>query len=194
LSKRTETNLFGTGASSFAELGSALPMNGGQTAYLATAYGPLPSFCFTFCAVTALKPGGQAIIAVILGEYMARIFYHTAFSPDPQEAAHAVSPWVGRATGLLAIALLGALHGWSTKAGTRAQVVLTVFKVFALVVVFVGGLVFLGLGKRANEFSFAESSSHPEGYALALFSALWTFDGWDQCNYVSKDCVPGSLP
>jgi len=94
----------------------------------------------------------------------------------------------------LALVLLSAMQAWSSKAGTRAQLVLTIFKVFALVLVFVGGLVFLGLGRAASSFSFEGSSDKPAGYALALFSALWTFDGWDQCNYVAKDCAPGTLP
>lgn len=75
------------GASSFAELGSALPLNGGAQAYLDAAFGPLPAYCFTFTAVTALKPGSQAIISIITGEYLCRLMYHTAFSADPTVAA-----------------------------------------------------------------------------------------------------------
>ena len=46
-----------TGASSFAELGSAIPLNGGAQAYLSYAYGPLVSYLFAWTAITALKPG-----------------------------------------------------------------------------------------------------------------------------------------
>lgn len=46
-----------TGASSFAELGSAIPLNGGAQAYLAYAYGPLISYLFAWTAIIALKPG-----------------------------------------------------------------------------------------------------------------------------------------
>ncbi|KAK4705003.1 hypothetical protein P7C70_g1199, partial [Phenoliferia sp. Uapishka_3] len=175
------------GASSFAELGSALPMNGGAQAYLATAFGPLPAYCFSFTAVTALKPGSQDLC---------RLIYHTAFSLDPNSAARAVPTIAIKLTGIIAIVSVSAMQAWSSKAGTRAQLVLTVFKVLAIVLVFVGGLVFLGIGhgKPASDFSFGGSSNQPAGYALALFSALWTFDGWDQCNYVSKDCAPGGLP
>lgn len=67
-------------------------------------------------------------------------------------------------------------------------------QVFALVLVFVGGLVFLGLGRAASSFTFNGTTNSPAGYALALFSALWTFDGWDQANYVARDCKSGSLP
>lgn len=74
-----------TGASSFAELGSAIPLNGGAQAYLAYAvselfklsheplifyarqYNPFVSYLFCWTAISALKPGSCAIIALIFG-------------------------------------------------------------------------------------------------------------------------------
>ncbi|KAK4058443.1 hypothetical protein OIO90_000602 [Microbotryomycetes sp. JL221] len=182
------------GASSFCELGTALPLNGGAQAYLDAAFGPLPAYCFSFTAVTALKPGSQAIISIIFGEYICRLLYHTAFSPDPDDAARDVPAVAIKLTGIVALVAVSAIQAWSAKAGTRAQLVLTVFKVFALVLVIVNGIVFLGLGRAASTFSFQDTSSAPASYALALFSALWTFDGWDQANYVGRDCKPGTLP
>lgn len=67
-------------------------------------------------------------------------------------------------------------------------------QVLAIVLVFIGGLVYLGLGRVVSDFSFDGSSESPTAYALALFSALWTYDGFDQCNYVARDCKPGTLP
>lgn len=46
-----------TGASSYAELGSAIPQNGGPQAYLAYAYGPLVSYLFAWTSIIALRPG-----------------------------------------------------------------------------------------------------------------------------------------
>lgn len=101
------------------------------------------------------------------------MLYHTAFSDDPEKAARGVPDIAIRLTGIVALLAVGALQALSSKAGTRAQLVLTIFKVFALVLVFIGGLVFLGLGKAASDFSFSHSSDQATGYALALFSALW---------------------
>lgn len=56
-----------TGASSFAELGAAIPLNGGAQAYLAYAYHPLISYLFAWTAISVLKPGSNAIIALIFG-------------------------------------------------------------------------------------------------------------------------------
>ncbi|GJN87282.1 hypothetical protein Rhopal_000230-T1 [Rhodotorula paludigena] len=183
------------GGSSFAELGSMLPMNGGHQVYLSAAFGPLAAYAYSFTAVTALKPGGQAIIAIISAEYLCRIFWHTAFEPDPRAAARSIPTVVIKLVAIAGLFLISALHMWSTRAGTRAQLVVTAFKVLALLLVFVGGLVYLIMGHpTASDFSFHGSSEKPAGYALALFSALWSFDGWDAANFVGRDVAPGTLP
>ncbi|BGP38489.1 hypothetical protein JCM10450v2_002437 [Rhodotorula kratochvilovae] len=183
------------GGSSFAELGSMLPMNGGHQVYLHAAFGPLASYAYSFSAVTALKPGGQAIISIISAEYLCRIFWATAFEPDPRAAARGIPTFAIKLVAIGCICLISGVHMWSTKAGTRAQLVVTVFKVLALILVFIGGLVYLGIGSNAaSDFTFHGSSDKPAGYALALFSALWTFDGWDAANFIGRDVVPGSLP
>ncbi|GAA5976531.1 hypothetical protein JCM10908_005533 [Rhodotorula pacifica] len=178
------------GGSSFAELGVMLPNNGGHQVYLAAAFGDLAAYCYSFSAVTALKPGSQAISA----EYLCRILFHTAFEADPRAAARDIPTYAVKLVAIAGLLVISALHAWSTKAGKQTQVVVTIFKVFALVLVFVGGLTHIIIAKPASDFSFAESSSKPAGYALALFSALWTFDGWDAANYIARDIAPGSLP
>jgi amino acid transporter len=127
-------------------------------------------------------------------EYLCRIFWHTAFEPDPRAAARSIPTLAIKGVAILGLLSIAGLQAWSTKAGTRAQLVVTVFKVLALVLVFIGGVVFLALGRAASDFSFHGSSSAPSGYALALFSALWSMDGWDAANFVARDVVPGGLP
>ncbi|GAA5994340.1 hypothetical protein JCM5350_006551, partial [Sporobolomyces pararoseus] len=161
------------GGSSLAELGSALPQNGGSQVYLAAAYGPLPSYCFSLTAVTALKPGSQAIISIIAGEYICRVLWHTAFSDDPQKAVRGVPTAAIKGVAIICLLIVSSLQAWSTKAGKSAQVVTTLFKVVAIFVIFIAGVVWLLIGKIASSFSFEGSTHQPTGYALALFSALW---------------------
>ena len=55
-----------TGASSFAELGSAIPQDGGAQAYLSYAYGPLVSYLFAWTSIIALNPGEGYLIELIM--------------------------------------------------------------------------------------------------------------------------------
>lgn len=55
-----------TGASSYAELGAAMPVNGGAQAYLSYAYGPLISYLYAWTAIVALRPGTSPLCFTFL--------------------------------------------------------------------------------------------------------------------------------
>ncbi|KAJ6630836.1 L-methionine transporter [Mycena sp. CBHHK59/15] len=172
-----------TGASSFAELGSAIPQNGGAQAYLAYAYGPLISYLFAWTAIIALKPGGNAVISLIFSEYLNRIFWHTAraeVSPDD------IPQWAIKVTAIAAVALVTLFCVAARKLGTRVAVVFTTIKISITVL----GIVQLARGRQSTSLTqplFAGSSTSPSSYSLAFYSGLWAFDGWDQANYVGGE-------
>ncbi|KAJ6596927.1 L-methionine transporter [Mycena vulgaris] len=172
-----------TGASSFAELGSAIPQNGGAQAYLAYAYGPLVSYLFAWTAIIALKPGGNAVISLIFSEYLNRIFWHTArvdVSPDD------IPQWAIKVTAIVAVALVTIFCVAARKLGTRVAVVFTTLKISITIL----GIVQLARGKQSSSLTeplFTGSSTSPSSYSLAFYSGLWAFDGWDQANYVGGE-------
>lgn len=176
-----------TGASSFAELGSAIPQNGGAQAYLSYAYGPLVSYLFAWTAIIALKPGGNAVISLIFAEYLNRIWFHTTraeISPND------IPQWAIKLVAVVAVLIVTLLCVWAQKLGTRVAVVFTSAKVIALLAITVLGVVQLARGKASESLteSLFDGSSHsPSAYSLALYSGLWAFDGWDQANYVGGD-------
>ena len=52
------------------------------------------------------------------------------------------------------------------------------------------GIIQLARGRATTSFTtsiFEGTSSSPSAYALALYSGLWAFDGWDQANYVGGE-------
>ncbi|KAF8212202.1 amino acid transporter [Mycena galopus ATCC 62051] len=187
-----------TGASSFAELGSAIPQNGGAQAYLAYAYGPLVSYLFAWTAIIALKPGGNAVIALICSEYLNRIFWHTTrsdVSPDD------IPQWAIKLTAIVSIAIVTLFCVAARKLGTRVAVVFTTIKVgfvhlrkitlhMRRISITVLGIVQLARGKQSSSLReplFEGSSTSPSSYSLAFYSGLWAFDGWDQANYVGGE-------
>jgi amino acid transporter len=52
------------------------------------------------------------------------------------------------------------------------------------------GLVQLARGRATTSLTtpiFDGTSTSPSAYALAVYSGLWAFDGWDQVNYVGGE-------
>ena len=188
-----------TGASSFAELGAAIPLNGGAQAYLSYSFGPLMAYLFSWSAIVCLKPGSGAIIATIFGEYLARVLYHSvsSASSDPHEQGlEGIPEWSIKLSAIVVVVVVTLLNVLSAKLGTRTQVATTVVKLCALVAVPILAIVKAasgGMPEASREaFSglsnlFQGSATRPSAYALALYSGLWAFDGWDQTSYVAGE-------
>ncbi|KAI0169608.1 amino acid permease-domain-containing protein [Hypoxylon sp. FL1284] len=174
-----------TGAASYAELGGAIPLNGGSQAYLSKIMGELAGFLFTWVAVLVLKPGSAAIVSIIMGEYLVRAFIGAE--------AETVNPWINKCVGLVGLFVVTFLNCVSTKLGTRVNDMLMFFKFIALIgvticgiVVALTGLSFSGTANvdwRTHSW-FDGTSSDLSHWAVALYAGLWAYDGWDNTNYV----------
>ncbi|KAK9350950.1 amino acid permease-domain-containing protein [Lipomyces doorenjongii] len=184
-----------TGAASYAELGSAIPLNGGAQAYLHHIFGPLPAFLFAWTAITVLKPGSMAIIAIVFAEYIGRlIFSHgapdTATESTSTEESIYSPLWFNKTVAVAGILVVTIINAISTKLSTRTGDIFLFLKISSLVAITVIGLVVLVFRKGAENFTegwFAGSSSSLGNYAIALYAGLWAFDGWDNLNYVAAE-------
>ncbi|KAL2039080.1 hypothetical protein N7G274_008129 [Stereocaulon virgatum] len=174
-----------TGAASYAELGGAIPLNGGAQAYLSKIFGEWAGFLFTWCAVFVLKPGSAAIIAIIFGEYLVR----AAVGADVESA----SAWTNKGVALAGMASVVVLNCISTKLGTRMGDIFMFFKFIALFGITITGIVvaatgFTWHGQSNSDWKtigwFDGTSTDPSNWAVALYAGLWAFDGWDNTNYV----------
>ncbi|EPE02291.1 amino acid transporter [Ophiostoma piceae UAMH 11346] len=174
-----------TGASSYAELGGAIPLNGGSQAYLAKILGEVFGFLFTWVAVLVLKPGSAAIISLIMGEYLVR----AVVGADPA----AINPWVNKTVALAGVIAVTVMNCVSTKLGTRVNDLLMFLKFVALVGVTITGIVVAATGYSYSGTPSLDWKTHPwfantnldaSAWAVALYAGLWAFDGWDNTNYV----------
>lgn len=180
-----------TGAASYAELGGAIPLNGGAQVYLSKIFGEWVGFLFTWCAVMVLKPGSAAIIAIIFGEYMVR----AVIGADAAEA----SPWINKGVALVGLVLVTLLNCVSTKLGARSADVFMFLKFIALLAVTVTGIVVAVTGWSYHPDSlsvawrntswFEGTSTSSSQWAVALYAGLWAFDGWDNTNYVVGEMI-----
>lgn len=146
----------------------------------------MASYLFTWSAVSVLKPGSAAIIALIFGEYVNRMIYKAITASDEGTPPD----WSFKVTAVLAILAISGLNVISPSSGTHSQVVFTAIKIGALIFVAVLGMLYLiknGAGPAFQGDVFAGSSSSLSSYAIALYSGLWAFDGWDQCSFVAGE-------
>ncbi|EME86636.1 uncharacterized protein MYCFIDRAFT_151665 [Pseudocercospora fijiensis CIRAD86] len=183
-----------TGAASYAELGGAIPLNGGAQIYLSKIFGEWAGFLFTWCAVVVLKPGSAAIIAIIFGEYVVRAIIGA-------EAGEA-SAWINKGVALAGLLIVTGLNCVSTKLGTRSADFFMFFKFAALLAVTVAGVIVAttGLAYHKDELSqkwkntswFSGTSLSSSEWAVALYAGLWAYDGWDNTNYVTGEMVHAS--
>lgn len=172
-----------TGAASYAELGGAIPLNGGAQVYLSKIFGELFGFLFTWCAVMVLKPGSSAIISIIFGEYIVR----AAVGADAEN----VHVWVNKSVALIGLFAVTLLNCISTKLGTKMGDMFMFLKFVALL-----GVTIIGIIVAATGFSysgpantdwkdkgwFEGTSKSASAWAVALYSGLWAFDGWDNVS------------
>ncbi|KAL4782294.1 amidase signature domain-containing protein [Aspergillus varians] len=178
-----------TGAASYAELGGAIPLNGGAQAYLSKIFGELAGFLFTWCAVLVLKPGGAAIISIIFGEYVVRAI----LGADVEQ----INPWINKGVAFGGLFVVTCLNCLSTRLAARIGDIFMFFKFVALLGVTIIGIIVAATGLsskgRANEEWktgwFEGTSMDISGWAMALYAGLWAFDGWDnlQTNYVTGE-------
>ena len=177
-----------TGASSYAELGGAIPLNGGAQVYLSKIFGELAGFLFTWTSILVLKPGSAAIIAIILGEYTVRAF----IGADVVE----VNPWINKAPAFTALNIVTLFNCLSTRLSARIGDLFMFFKFVALLAVAVIGVVVAATGLSFNSPAntdwktqgwFNNTSTNLSNWAVALYAGLWAFDGWDNTNYVTGE-------
>lgn len=183
-----------TGAASYAELGGAIPLNGGAQVYLSKIFGEWAGFLFTWCAVTVLKPGSAAIISIIFGEYMVRAFRGAEAMDE--------TPWINKSIAFAGLILVTAINCASTKLGTRSADLFMFLKFVGLLAITVTGIVVAATGLAYNQTAlstawknvswFDGTSTSSSQWAVALYAGLWAYDGWDNTNYVVGEMLhPG---
>ena len=179
-----------TGAASYAELGGAIPLNGGAQVYLSKIFGELAGFLFTWCAVFVLKPGGAAIVAIIFGEYIVK----AGVGAD----AESPSSWINKGVALVGLTLVTLLNCISTRLGMRIGDMFMFMKFVALLGITVVGIVVAVTGHTWNgtpneEWKehgwFEGTSSNLSNWAVAIYAGLWAFDGWDNVRGSDPSCA-----
>ena len=63
------------GALAYVELGTMIPLSGGEHTYLHKAFGPVVAFMFSWASVIVLKPASMSAICLACGNYITGAFF-----------------------------------------------------------------------------------------------------------------------
>ncbi|RZA07888.1 MAG: amino acid permease [Proteobacteria bacterium] len=157
------------GALVYAELGELFPQAGGEYVYLRSGYGSWLGFLYGWQRFWIGSPASIAAYGVGAATFMRGVW-----------------PISASAATLLAVALIAAfsaLNCLAVQVGGRAQALLTALKLI-LVLGLTGGLLFFSSTGSWDHFSGAVGGTGAvtfgwSGFGLAVLSALWAFDGWN---------------
>ncbi|XP_050665640.1 b(0,+)-type amino acid transporter 1-like isoform X3 [Leptidea sinapis] len=180
------------GALSFAELGTVLGQSGAEYAYFREAFGkmhkfwgPLPSFICAWIYVVILRPAEVAIIVMTFAAY--------AIQPFTSNLDADYKDLTIKLTSISALFIMTYINITSVKLFVKVQNVFGICKVFACLIVIGGGIYEMAKGNTANiEKGFEGENISAGGIALALYSGLWAYDGWNSVTVVTEEIInPG---
>ena len=167
------------GALAYAELGAALPANGGEYRLLGRIYHPAVGFIAGWISLIVGFSAPMAASAIAFGEYLGRLL-------------PGLPPTLA---GLALVLALAALHALRVRVGGRVQDLVTVLLVALIVAFIAGGVVVGDLGRLAagpGPRGTAAIVASP-AFAVGLVYVSFSYSGWNAAAYIAGEIDRPSL-
>ncbi|XP_069469743.1 Y+L amino acid transporter 2-like isoform X3 [Ambystoma mexicanum] len=166
------------GSLCYAELGTTITKSGSSYIYVLESFGGLMAFLNLWTNLLISYPARQAILALTFSNYLIKPFFPSCALPSSAEYLLAV----------VCIGFITAVNCARVKWGAFLQMAATAAQVGALLVIMVAGVVKLIQGDTQNfEKPFEGLQLNAGSMSLALYSALYSYSGWDALNYVTEE-------
>jgi solute carrier family 7 (L-type amino acid transporter), member 9/15 len=195
-----------SGAATLAELGTAIPGEGGVQPFLAYVFGEVWGFLAAWTWVVAVMPATLAILGIAFAETVLMAVGGAAVRADEDETKWF---WIRKAIAITALLLVTAANCISTKVSTQLNTFFVVTKFVSIAAVVVAGIAVVGIqlaspiGEDVGGNDWFERSwfrfrdtRNPDGsvthwdqlstwdilgyFSAALYGALWAYSGWDK--------------
>jgi len=169
------------GALSYSELGTALPVAGGEYAYLRHAYGPLVGFLSGWTSFTIGFSAAIAAGAMGFATYLLQLV-----------PLHSGDSFLSTGIALTLIWVVTGFHLAGVGSGGFLQRLLTTLNIGAMVILVVGVLI-LGKGNWAHLSLSAPDITPGLGATMvSLIFVTYAYSGWNAAAYVAGEIIdPG---
>ncbi|CAF3922686.1 unnamed protein product [Adineta steineri] len=173
------------GALCYAEIGTIIPRNGAEVAYLKEGIGSVHArtgdvlaYLFSWSVTFVMKPSSIAVLSLTFSQYFLSGVMDDCGPPEE----------LVKMLAIFAILMLININSISVSAANRLNIIFVICKVSTVAIVIIAGLVRIGQGHTQNlQNGFVGTTNKPLGVALAFYSGLWAYDGWNSLNSVTEE-------
>ncbi len=180
------------GAFCYAELGAALPKAGGPYVYLSRGLGPLWGFLFGWMSSFLERPVAMATLAAGFVRFMSFLFPAVGQTWFTYRIAGYDFPFTNaQPLAALVVVIATALNYFSVRLSGAVQVLLTVLKVGAILIIVMAGAIFGSRVPASNPHIVTPPFSFKTIAALltALVPAMWAYNGFNDLGDLGEEIV-----
>jgi APA family basic amino acid/polyamine antiporter len=158
------------GALCYAELASTYPNTGGDYHYLTRAFGPRLGFLFAWARLSVVQTGAIALLAFVLGDYVAETLR--------------LGAWGSPICAAVIVVVLTATNIAGVRQGANTQNVLTALQVTGILLIVLAGL---AAEPTSAVTSLSGAGRSPGTFGLVMVFVLLTYGGWNEAAYLSGE-------
>lgn len=164
----------------YAELGGILPKSGGDYVIIREGIGDVPGFLIAWTQSVITHSGSRSVLALVFADYVCVPIFGSCTAPDS----------IRKSIAGAMIVLLAITNTVSVRLVSSLQGIFTTTKVLALIVITVGGIIYMSKGQLQNfDNSFEGSSTDITKLALAAYSCMWAYGGYNNLNEITEELI-----